>query len=305
MSSAPGLLLSCTFPAKGTDADLAVSGGPDSMGLLLLALEAGLAVIVHHVNHHTRAASDGDARFVREQCDDLGVPCVIHDVQVDPGPNFEARARSERRRVLPSGSFTGHTMDDLAETVLLNMLRGAGLDGLSPLVDDPTKPLIQVRRTDLASLVAEAKIEARHDESNDDLAFRRNQVRHQLLPLMCDIAQRDVVPLLARQADVIFEDRAWLDLVAAPDTLVALGDVDCRELREWPLARRRRWLRAKLFVVDEFGDAHPPSAAELERAEGVIAGDVVATELQGGRRLSRRAQRLALEEVSTTLTKHG
>jgi tRNA(Ile)-lysidine synthase len=270
-----------------------------------LALEANLSATVHHVNHRARAASGEDASFVRERCRELGVPCVVHDVQVDQGPNFEARARSERRRVLPRGTLTGHTMDDLAETVLLNILRGAGLDGLSPLVNDPTKPMIKVRRSDVAALVAEAGIEARHDESNDDLSFRRNQVRHQLLPLMCDIAQRDVVPLLARQADVVYEDRAWLDLVAKPDALVALGDVDCREVREWPLARRRRWLRAKLFVVDEFGDAHPPSAAELERAEDVITGDVVATELQGGRRLSRRAQRLVLEDVSTTLTKHG
>jgi tRNA(Ile)-lysidine synthase len=303
--NAARLLLACTFPPTGSAVDLAVSGGPDSLGLLLLALEADLAVTVHHVNHHARAASGEDASFVRECCNELRVPCVIHDVQVDPGPNFEARARSERRRVLPGGTLTGHTMDDLAETVLLNILRGAGLDGLSPLVDDPTKPLVKIRRTDIAALVEEAGLEARHDESNDDLSFRRNQVRHQLLPLMCDIAQRDVVPLLARQADVIFQDRAWLDLVAEPDALIALGEVDCRELREWPLARRRRWLRAKLFVVDEFGDAHPPSAAELDRAENVIAGDVVATELQGGRRLSRRAQRLALEDVSTTLTKHG
>jgi tRNA(Ile)-lysidine synthase len=303
--NAARLLLACTFPPTGSEVDLAVSGGPDSLGLLLLALDANLVVTVHHVNHHARAASDDDALFVREQSRKLGVPCVLHDVQVEPGPNFEARARSERRRVLPKGTLTGHTMDDLAETVLLNIMRGAGLDGLSPLVDDPTKPLIKVRRGDVAALVADAGIEARHDESNDDLSFRRNQVRHQLLPLMCDIAQRDVVPLLARQADVVHEDRTWLDLVAEPDALVALGEVDCRELREWPIARRRRWLRAKLFVVDEFGDAHPPSAAELDRADEVIAGDVVATELQGGRRLSRRAQRLALEDASTTLTKHG
>jgi tRNA(Ile)-lysidine synthase len=303
--SAARLLLACTFPPSGSQVDLAVSGGPDSLGLLLLALDANLVATVHHVNHHARATSGEDAAFVREQCAELGVTCVVHDVQVEPGPNFEARARSERRRVLPRGTLTGHTMDDLAETVLLNILRGAGLDGLSPLVNDPTKPLVKIRRSELGELVVEAGIEARHDESNDDLLFRRNQVRHQLLPLMCDIAQRDVVPLLARQADVVYEDLAWLDLVAQPDALVALGDMDCRELRDWPLARRRRWLRARLFVVDQFGDTHPPSGAELDRAESVIAGEVVATELQGGRRLSRRAQRLVLEDVSTTLTKHG
>jgi tRNA(Ile)-lysidine synthase len=299
------LLLDCTFPWSGSKTDLAVSGGADSLGLLLLALDAGLEVTVHHVNHHARAASDEDAAFVWSVCSERGVACVLYDVQVDPGANFEARARAERRRALPDGVLTGHTMDDLAETVLLNMLRGAGLDGLSPMVDDPTKPLVKVRRRDLAEVVGDAKLEARHDETNDDLSFRRNRVRHQLLPLMCEIAARDVVPILARQADVIYEDRAWLGLVGGPDVALALGEVDCRDLRTWPLARRRHWLRAKLCFVDEFDDVHPPSTAELERVERVIAGDVVATELQGGRRLSRRAQRLALEDDSTTLTKHG
>lgn len=299
------LLLDCTFPPSGSEVNLAVSGGADSLGLLLLALDAELVITVHHVNHHARAASDEDAAFVWNVCSERGVACVLYDVQVDPGANFEARARAERRRVLPKGVLTGHTMDDLAETVVLNMLRGAGLDGLSPMVDDPTKPLVKVRRRDLADVVLDAKLEARHDETNDDLSFRRNRVRHQLLPLMCEIADRDVVPILARQADVIHEDRAWLNLVGGPDVALGIGDVDCRELRTWPLARRRRWLRAKLCVVDEFDEAHPPSAAELERAERVIAGDVVATELQGGRRLSRRARRLALEDGSTTLTNHG
>lgn len=303
--SAAELLLLCRFPPAGSDVDLAVSGGPDSLGLLLLALEAGLTVRVHHVNHHARRASDDDAAFVRNLCSKLGLQCVIYDVQVDPGANFEARARAERRRVLPTGSLTGHTMDDLAETVLLNMLRGAGLDGLSPLVEDPSKPLVGVRRRDLAELVARAKLEARHDETNDDLSFRRNRVRHQLLPLMCEIAERDLVPILARQAQLIYEDRQWLSLLGLPDEQFSLGDVDCRELRDWPHARRRRWLRSKLSFVDEFDEAHPPSAAEIERAERVIAGDVKATELQGGRRLSRRGQRLALEDGSTTLTKHG
>ncbi|MGA7836068.1 MAG: tRNA lysidine(34) synthetase TilS [Acidimicrobiales bacterium] len=305
MSSAPRLLRACTFPPSGTSADLAVSGGADSLGLLLLALEAGLHVRVHHVNHHARAASDADATFVRELCDRMGVACVLHDVQVEPRANFEARARAERRRVLPAGSLTGHTMDDLAETVVLNVLRGAGIDGLSPLVGDPTKPLTRLRRSELVTLVNEANLVARHDESNDDLSYRRNRVRHQLLPLMCEVAERDVVPLLARQAEVVYEDRLWLNLVSEPDATLALGEADCRELREWPVARRRRWLRAKLFFVDEFDDEHPPSVAELERAERVIAGEVVATELQGGRRLSRRGQRLVLEGGSTTLTKHG
>lgn len=284
---------------------LAVSGGPDSLGLLLLALEAQLVVTVHHVDHHARATSSDDAEFVRAFCQELGVPCEVHDVNVEPGGNFEARARAERRRVLPVGSLTGHTMDDLAETVLLNMLRGAGIDGLSPMVNDPTKPLRALRRHHLHEYVDESSVKALRDESNDDLSFRRNRVRHQLIPLMCDVAERDVVPLLARQADVLYEERAWLDLLSASDAQLTLGDADCRELRAWPRARLRRWLRAKLFDVDEMNDAHPPSAAEVERAIDVVVGDVVATQLSGARRLARRGQRLTLEGDSTTLTNNG
>ena len=303
--SAERLLEACAFPLAGSEVTIAVSGGPDSVGLLLLALAAKLEVSVHHVDHHARPTSGDDAHYVRELCRQLGVPCVIHDVDVASGANFEARARAERRRVIPAGSMTGHTMDDLAETVLLNMMRGAGIDGLSPMVNDPTKPLIGVRRKDLHEYVNDEDVHPRHDESNDDVAFLRNRVRHELLPLMCEMARRDVVPLLARQADAVFEERAWLDELGAADADRALGDVDCRELREWPRARLRRWLRAKLLDVDELAEQHPPSGAEVERALTVVVGDVVATELSGGRRLARRGQRLALEDGSTTLTIHG
>ncbi len=122
---------------------------------------------------------------------------------------------------------------------------------------------------------------------------------------MCEVAERDVVPLLARQADVLYEERSWLDLLAASDAALELDDADCRELRRWPRARLRRWLRARLFVVDEVGERHPPSAAEIDRAIAVVVGDAVATELSGGRRLARRTQHLELEDDSTTLTSHG
>jgi tRNA(Ile)-lysidine synthase len=304
-TDASQLLSSCAFPPAETNVALAVSGGPDSLGLLLLALAGGLRVEVHHVDHHARATSSDDAAYVREVATSLGVNCVVHDVVVEAGPNFEARARAERRRVLPEGVLTGHTMDDLAETVLLNMMRGAGVDGLSPMVSDPTKPLRNLRRSDLHAFVQASGLSARHDESNDDLAYRRNRVRHQLLPLMCEVAERDVVPILSRQAAVLFEERAWLEALSENDLALDLADADCRELSRWPRARLRRWLRVKLSVLDEVDERHPPSAAEVERAMSVVLGEAVATELSGGRRLSRRDQRLSLEGDSTTLTNHG
>ena len=288
------LLEDCDFPAPGTAVDLAVSGGPDSLGLLLLALDAGLQVRVHHVDHHVRATSTEDARYVEEVCARYGVACVVHDVRLEALANFEALARAARRRVLPEGVLTGHTMDDLAETVLLNMIRGAGIEGLSPMVGDPTKPLRGVRRRDLHFYVIDSELAPRYDETNDSRDFRRNRVRHELLPVMNDVAERDVVPLLARQARVLHEDRRWLDELSRVDADASLDSVDCRELTRWPVTRLTRWLRVRLATLTPEGETYPPSADEVARAVAVVRGEVVACELSGARRLSRSGQRLTL-----------
>jgi tRNA(Ile)-lysidine synthase len=289
------LLAECHFPAPGSVVDVAVSGGPDSLGLLLLAQEAQLSVTVHHVDHHARATSGDDALYVEGFCTELGVSYVRHDVLVEPGGNFEARARAARRFAMPHRVMTGHTMDDLVETMLLNMLRGAGVDGLSPMVDDPTKPLRDLRRSTLHHFVATLGYTALHDETNDSPQFLRNRVRHELLPVMQDVAGRDVVPLLARQASLVFEERVWLDHVSGIDDVMSLPQADCRELSTWPKARLRRWLRTQLRSHDEGDGEHPPSAEEVSRCVAVVCGDVVATELSGGRRFSRSGQHLTLE----------
>jgi tRNA(Ile)-lysidine synthase len=288
------LLDACHFPAPASRVDLAVSGGPDSLGLLLLALAARLSVTVHHVDHHARPASGQDARALGEVCAALGVRLVVHDVTVEPGGNFEARARAARRDALPRGSLTGHTMDDLAETMIINLLRGAGHDGMAPMVDDPTKPLRDVRRRDLHELVERSPFTALVDETNLSADFTRNRVRHEVMPLLCDVARRDVVPLLARQAALMGEERTWLDAISLEGS-PSLAEADCRVLAQWPRARLRRWLRDRLRTEDRGDGSHPPSADEVERAIAVVTGDVVATQLGRGRRLSRRAQRLTLE----------
>jgi tRNA(Ile)-lysidine synthase len=224
-----------------------------------------------------------------------GVDCHIHDVEVTEGANLEARARAARRAVLPEGALTGHTMDDLAETMLLNLIRGAGIDGLSSMVDDPTKPILSLRRRDVAALVREAGIEPRIDSTNEDTSLRRNDIRARLVPLLADLAERDIVPVLARQATVIAEDRAWLDQLTDTDTRV-LEEINCRELQSWPTAKLRRWLRRELRRDDADG-WHAPSADEIARASRVVLGEVVATDLAGGRHLRRSGQHLSLAQL--------
>lgn len=295
MNTGERLLSASDFPEPGTAVDLAVSGGPDSLGLLLLALERGLEVTAHHVDHHARPTSSDDADHVEVICRELGVPFVRHDVLVAPGGNFESRARAARRAAMPRSVLTGHTMDDLVETILLNMMRGAGFDGLTPMVEDPAKPLRNIRRNDLHFYVSGSRFFPLYDETNESPEFRRNRVRHELIPVLCDVAGRDVVPLLARQASLMHEERRWLNELTAEDEDMGLEEADCRELAKWPTARLRRWLRVKLAHADEGDGVHPPSADEVERAVAVVRGEAVATELGGGTRLSRSAQRLRLE----------
>ena len=288
------LLLDCAFPPAGSVVDVAVSGGADSVGLALLVHAAELRATVHHVNHHTRPTSDRDEEAARAVAESLSFPFVSYDVTVPSGGNFEALARAERRAVLPRGVLTGHTMDDLAETMLINLLRGTGLDGLSPMLGDPTKPLVRLRRSDLRDMVIAAGAHFVDDESNTDEKYLRNQIRATTLPLLNDTARRDLVPLLARLAHVAGEDRAYLDELAAPLRKMPIDEVSCRDLQTWPPALLRRWLRFHLRSADAGDGEHPPSADEIDRALAVVHGDIVATQLSGGRRLQRRDQHLSL-----------
>ncbi|MGH9019783.1 MAG: tRNA lysidine(34) synthetase TilS [Acidimicrobiales bacterium] len=288
-----GLLDRCHFPPRGTRVDLAVSGGADSTALLLLALAAGLLPTVHHVDHGSRAASAADSSLVEALGAGLGVSVVVRRRSVERGPNFESRARAARRAALPRGVLTGHTMDDLAETVLINLMRGAGFDGLAPMAGDPTKPMRDLRRAEVRDYVERSGFCPATDETNDDPAFARNRVRHEVLPLLNDVARRDVVPVLARGAALMAAEREWLDALGAEGP--ALDDVDCRELATWPVARLRRWLRSRLASADEGDGVHPPSAAEVERVIAVVRGDAVAAELSGARRVARRGQRLVVD----------
>jgi tRNA(Ile)-lysidine synthase len=262
-----------------------VSGGADSLALLTLACAADLRVTAVHVDHGLRPGSAAEAEVVRAAADRVGARFVAERVAVAAGPNLEARARAARYAVLPADVLTGHTADDQAETVLLNLLRGAGLDGLSAMA--PTgHPLLALRRSETRAVCAEMGFDPVDDPSNVDPAHLRNRVRHELLPMLDEMAGRDLVPVLARQAALLREEAAYLDAQAA-----AVDATDTRAVAALPpaLARRvlRSWLRA--------GVAHPPDAAAVERVLAVVRHETKACELNDGRRVSRSGGRLAVD----------
>jgi tRNA(Ile)-lysidine synthase len=277
------LLPRCTFPAPGTKVTCAVSGGADSTALLVLAVAAGSAPTAIHVDHGLRSGSAAEADLVRRAATSMGVPFRAVTVEVGEGPNLEARARAARYAALPAGVLTGHTADDQAETMLVNLLRGAGRSGLAAMRPGPRRPLLALRRFETVRLCAELGIEVVHDPSNEDPRHLRNRVRHELLPLMEALARRDLVPVLQRQADLARDEADLLDELAG-----ALDPSDAKALAAAPTALARRAVRRWI------GGEHPPDAATVERVLAVARGEAVGTDVGGGRRVTRRHQTLSL-----------
>jgi tRNA(Ile)-lysidine synthase len=278
------LLARCTFPPSGTAVACAFSGGPDSTALLALARHAGLDLEAVHVDHGLRSTSGAEARRATAIAARFDVPTRVVQVRVEPGPNLQARARQARRAALPTDALTAHTADDRAETLLINLMRGSGLDGLTALAPDPRRPLLALRRRETATLCDTLGVVPIQDPSNLDRRFVRTRVRTELIPLLDDIAGRDTVELLARTADVVAGD-----LLLVEELSSSLDPTDARALAAAPPAIGRRAVRRWLT-----GDGYPPDAASVARVLAVAGGAARGCELPGGRRVERHHQRLRI-----------
>ncbi|MCY4629602.1 MAG: tRNA lysidine(34) synthetase TilS [bacterium] len=287
----------CNFPPPPAAVTCAVSGGADSLALLVLATAAGLEVTAVYVDHGIRPNSADDARTVAAAATAAGAGFGCETVAVTPGPNLEARARSARYGALPPGALVGHTADDQAETVLLNLLRGAGPAGVAAMWPTRRRPLLSLRRADTVEVCRLAGLVPVLDESNLDPAIRRNRVRHDVLPLLEEVFERDVTPLLCRHADLARETTEALDAAVAgldPRDCAALAAAP-RALARWAL---RRWITGGRGVTPT-GDRHPPDLAAVDRALAVALGEARAADVGGGRRGRRSAQRLHLEATAS------
>ncbi len=266
----------------------AVSGGPDSMALLVLARASGAEAHAVHVDHALRPESAAEAALVAAVAERVGATWETVPAPVPPGPNVEARARRARYDVVGDTAATGHTADDQAESLLLALLRGSAWDGLRGMEPGPRRPLLALRRAETGDLCARLGLTVAHDPSNLSPAHRRNRVRHELLPLMAHIADRDVVDVLVRQAELFRQGGAILDREAA-----SLDPTDARAVAAAPevLARSaiRVWLRTGT------ASEHPPDLATVDRVLAVARLEAEATDIGAGWRVRRSAQRLHLE----------
>ncbi|HPL83194.1 MAG TPA: tRNA lysidine(34) synthetase TilS [Candidatus Omnitrophota bacterium] len=185
---------------------IGVSGGADSICLLYLLKslrkEFGLTIYIAHLDHLLRQESGKDAQFVKKLGQKLGIPVILGSIDVrglDRKTSLEESARNVRLEFLAgvanklkAGKIAlAHNFDDQAETVLMRILRGAGLSGLSgiPLKRKMGKveiirPLLNARRKDIESFLKKRKISFCIDKSNTDEVYFRNKIRHKLLPLL-------------------------------------------------------------------------------------------------------------------------
>ena len=274
----------CTFPSNGP-IHCAVSGGADSSALLILASMTGEEVIAHHVDHGLRPNSSIESDRVARLANQVGAKFRSVALSLEEGPNLEARARSARFDALPDDVLTGHTADDQAETIILHLLRGGGPDALAGMGDEH-HPIIKLRRADTESVCQIFEWTPVEDPTNEDPRFRRNRVRHEILPLLNDVAERDVVPLLIRAGEIAEKDADLLDQLAQE-----IDVTDAADLASAPIALARRSIRAWLR------GEHPPDLASVERVLQVARGEALGTEITGGRSVRRTNGKLRLETL--------
>jgi len=259
---------------------VAVSGGPDSVALVHLlntiAGEYALQLAVAHLNHCLRGReSELDAEFVAALAGDLDLPCYLEKKDVGAIQRCRRLSPEEAARqvryefydaVAAKNGFNkialGHHADDNAELVLMNLLRGSGplgLSGIAPVRDNKiVRPLIHLKRSEILDYISEKKIGFVTDSSNTDPAFRRNQIRHHLIPELKKSYNPAIVDALNRLGEIMQAEDQWIDdaiepvftdcvLCRAPDRIsLALPAVNGLDL-----AAGRRIIRKAIFSVKQ------------------------------------------------------
>ncbi|HWU34767.1 MAG TPA: tRNA lysidine(34) synthetase TilS [Methylovorus sp.] len=256
---------------------VALSGGLDSCVLLhLLAAScdnAGIRLSAMHVHHGLSPHADQWAQHCQQICAVYGIPLNVVRVEVprDSGQGLEAAARHLRYQALHAAQadyvVLAHHQDDQAETVMLQLLRGAGMRGLAAMATHDARqrvlrPLLDIPRAQLAEYAAAHHLTWVEDESNLDTHYDRNFFRQQVLPLL---AQRfpGATKALARSAVQAAEAESLQMALAAQDaagalhgdglsiaSLQALGEVRARNLLRWWLSSRLRYLPPREYLQE-------------------------------------------------------
>ncbi|MFO7154788.1 MAG: tRNA lysidine(34) synthetase TilS [Caldicoprobacter oshimai] len=266
-----------------------ISGGPDSVALLhvlkRLEKDMGIEVYAAHVHHGIRGTvADRDAEFVAQLCQQWNVPLFVERVDVprladEWGLTLEEAGRIVRYRFFDKvlqdirghKVALGHNRDDQAETILHHILRGTGMQGLQgikPVRQNKfIRPLIEVSRAEIEEYCHQNGLEFRVDATNQDVAYTRNRIRHELIPYIKRHFNPNIVDALVRMGAIIRDEEEFLQDYCQKeyDKLVRAFSqnklrIDLDEFLARPIAVRRRVLRMALKSIggtlDEIGANH-------------------------------------------------
>jgi tRNA(Ile)-lysidine synthase len=307
----------------GTRLLVGLSGGSDSVALARLLLDLGehggfAVAALAHLNHKLRPTAGRDERFCRDLAEGLGLPIVVEAIEVrayaaEARVSLEDAARRLRydflqraaRQVGADRIAVGHTEDDQAETFLMKLARGAGLNGLSgihPRRGTIVRPLIDASRAELRGYLSARGLSWVEDETNADCDNPRNRIRHRVIPeldLTCGGSARSAI---ARAAALVREDGAWLDELGrgrfealvrrVPDGLEADP-----ALAHEPIPIRRRVLLEAMRVL---AGERQVGLEHVEAALAVLAGRASAADIPGSRVELRRGRLVLLEQGPRT-----
>jgi tRNA(Ile)-lysidine synthase len=308
---------------RGQHLLVAVSGGADSIALLSLLAKLArswrLKLTVVHFNYGLRGTeSDGDEAFVASFCQAQHIPLIVRRPTLSKqrrASSLQMLARWARYEAMKSLAHelkadrivTGHTANDQAETMLLWMLRGAGLTGLAgmPFIRERiiVRPLLRTTREEILEYLRQEGLRYRQDSTNLTPLYRRNRIRRDLLPMMEDMTP-GIVRLLERQADVLRADDAYLEGVVE-ESYRSLVSVDARgdqrfqrqALASLPDALKRRLVRRILRSID--AQHRAPSLRVVDSVLRFISGR------SKGRRLSLRGAEVIGDRERVVVRRSG
>jgi tRNA(Ile)-lysidine synthase len=297
---------------------IGVSGGRDSVALLHWLVECGYnKLIICHLNHRLRGRSSrADAIFVQKLAAKYGVDLALGAIDVRAlaartKQSIETAARDARYKFFAQVAkrrrcrtiFLGHHADDLVETFLINLFRGAGPGGLSAMrgvsirkIDNVklqiVRPLLGVSREQIDDYVRKHRLKFREDASNKNLAPLRNRIRHGIIPEIEKQLGRNVRGTIWRAATIAAEEENFFEALL-PDKLSKLTALAVKPLRAMPIAVQRRmlheWLRAR--------DVPDLSFDLVERVRALLdlSNRAAKTNLPQDRHIRRRAGQIFIE----------
>ena len=294
---------------------IGVSGGRDSVALLHYLVETGYRdLIVCHLNHQLRGRiATADAHFVENLAKEYGLQFEMGNTSVRALATrrkisieaagriarYEFFARNGETKAMPHG-FPGHHADDLVETFLINLFRGAGTTGLAGMreissrrVDNVeltiVRPLLGVWREQIDRYIETSHLKFREDASNRDLTPLRNRIRHRVIPFLEKTLGRDIRVSIWRGATITAEEESFFAELL-PE---GLTELEAKHLRVMPLTLQRRTLREWLRM-HKVPDVN---FALIERVRDLVelTNRVAKTNLPGNRHVRRRAGKISIE----------